>query len=107
MITELNAASFKSAVVEAATPVLVDFYADWCGPCQTQIPMLERLAETVGARAKVVKVNVDRSPELAELFHVRAMPTLILFSGGKIANRFTGLTPNQVLAAAIIAELKD
>ena len=107
MITELNAASFKSAVVEAPTPVLVDFYADWCGPCQTQTPMLDRLSETVGSRVKMFKINVDRSPELADLFHVRSMPTLLLFSEGKIVNRFTGLTPNQILAAAIIAVLKD
>lgn len=107
MIAELDAAAFRAEVIAAPTPVLVDFYADWCGPCQAQNPMLERLAETVGNRARLVKVNVDRSPELADLFQVRSIPTMILFADGKIANRFTGITPGQALAKAIVAVLKD
>jgi thioredoxin 1 len=105
MITELTAAAFKAEVLEADKPVLVDFYADWCGPCQAQMPMIEGLAPRLGSQAKVVKVNIDRSPELADLLGIRSIPTLILFSGGKIANRFTGLTPARTLAAAIMAEL--
>jgi thioredoxin 1 len=107
MIAELDAASFRVDVIAAPTPVLVDFYAEWCGPCQAQNPMLERLAETVGNRARLVKVIVDRSPELADLFQVRSIPTMILFADGKIANRFTGIAPGQSLAKAIVAVLKD
>lgn len=107
MIAECDAASFKAEVIEARVPVLVDFYADWCGPCQAQEPMLERLSETLLAEARLVKVNVDRSPELARLFEVRSIPTMILFANGKIARRFTGLTSGPVLAAAIGAALAD
>jgi len=107
MIVELDTAAFKTAVIEAGVPVLVGFYADWCGPCQTQQPMLQRLSEAVETRARLVKVNVDRSPELADLFAVRSIPTMILFAKGKIAGRFTGVTPTKTLAAAIIASLGD
>lgn len=68
MVSEIGAAEFKSAVIEADVPVLVDFYADWCGPCQAQGPVLELVASKLGTSALVKKVNVDRHPELADLF---------------------------------------
>jgi thioredoxin 1 len=107
MVEEIATTEFKASVIEAGAPVLVDFYADWCGPCQAQAPTLDHIATSFDDRAKIAKVNVDRSPELARLFGVRSIPTLILFSGGKIVKRFTGFTEGRDLAAAIERELRN
>lgn len=104
-IADVDAAGFKAAVLEADGPVLVDFHAAWCGPCQTQAPILDELAGKLGSAARIVKVDVNRSPELAELFAVRSIPTLLIFTGGRIAERFTGLTPAPRIAAALVAHL--
>lgn len=105
MIAELTTASFKAAVIEADRPVLVDFQAGWCGPCQAQAPILETIARSVGKDAKVVKVDIDQSPELARLFGVSSIPTLLLFNRGKITHRFTGVTAGSKIAAALINQL--
>lgn len=100
-LPEIGMADFKSEVIDSTVPVLVDFYADWCGPCRAQGPMLERLASRLTDEAKIVKVNVDRNPELAGLFEVRSIPTLIAFNDGKISVRFVGLTSESALASAL------
>ena len=105
MVRELNTATFKSEVLDESCPVLVDFHAPWCGPCQTQGPIIEKLARRLGSDVKVFKVDVDRSPELAELFAIRSVPTVVIFRDGEITHRFTGLTPGQTLVAALIAQL--
>jgi thioredoxin 1 len=104
-ITELGTADFKAQVIAADRPVLVDFYADWCGPCQAQAPILDNIARSVGAAARVVKVNIDRAPELADLFAVRSIPTLMIFKNGTITDRFTGITSGQKIAAALMAQI--
>lgn len=107
MPRELSASDFKPTVIDAVHPVLVGFYADGCGPCQMQAPLLEKIAARFRGTATVFKVDAGRSPELAALFAVRSVPTMILFAGGKIARRFTGLTEGRDLITAMLASLDD
>ena len=80
----VNDATFRKAVLKSATPVLVDFYADWCGPCRAQGPVLERLAGSYKGQVKFVKLNVDLAGKTATKLGVQSLPTLMLFERGKI-----------------------
>nr|WP_320132617.1 thioredoxin [uncultured Holophaga sp.] len=82
-------------------PVLIDFWAPWCGPCRTQGPILDQVAEQVGDRAVVGKVNVDEESALAQQFGVQAIPTLVVLKQGQIAQRFTGVQDAATLVAAL------
>ena len=84
-VVKATDASFEADVLKAATPVLVDFWAEWCGPCRTIAPLLDDLAQCKGERLKVVKLNVDENPDTAARFGVRGLPTLMLFRGGAVA----------------------
>lgn len=94
MAKVLNSSNFQQEVLQAETPILVDFWATWCGPCQRQAPALEELFEE-GYR--VGKVDVDQSPELASRYGVMSIPTLILFKDGKEAARLVGLQSKETL----------
>lgn len=106
MLIELDAATFRSAVILADRPVLVAFHAGGCSPCQMQKPVLETLDHRFRGTADIFLVDAGQSPELASLFGVRSVPTAILFTGGKIARRFTGLTNGHDLIMAILACLE-
>jgi len=93
-------ADFAEKVLQSEAPVLVDFYADWCGPCRALAPRLEELAREM-PEAKIVKVNVDDSPELAARFRVSAIPTLAVFRGGRVAAQHLGLASKQQLRAML------
>ena len=93
-VTEAN---FQNDVLNAQTPVLVDFYADWCGPCQSQLQLLEDLEPEIGQRAEIVKVNIDEETELARAHGVRSIPTLMLFQEGSAVATRVGLTPKNEL----------
>ena len=95
-------ASFKQ-LIEGETPVLVDFYTDWCGPCKMMAPVLSEVASDVGEMAKVIKVNVDKNPEAAMKYGVQGVPTFILFKRGEIVWRRSGVVPGSVLVNAIEA----
>ena len=84
-------ADFETAVLGAAVPVLVDFYADWCGPCRMVAPVLDELAQESVGRLLIAKVDTDRAPATAERFGIRSIPTLILFRGGEEAQRIVGV----------------
>lgn len=84
-------ADFETAVLGAAVPVLVDFYADWCGPCRMVAPVLDELAQEAVGRLLIAKVDTDRAPATAERFGIRSIPTLILFRGGEEAQRIVGV----------------
>jgi thioredoxin 1 len=96
VIEHIQAGEFDAKVLQAKVPVLVDFYADWCGPCQALAPVLERVAKEA-AGAKIVKVNVDKNPALAEKYQIRAIPSLLVFRDGKLTRRHTGLADEAAL----------
>ena len=92
-IAAVSAESFAGDVLAAEVPVLVDFWAPWCGPCLAVSPLLEELAEELAGRVRVVKVDIDENEELAFRYHVSSIPTFILFKGGDIADRMLGAMP--------------
>jgi thioredoxin 2 len=96
-LAESAEADFQAVVEEAAVPVLVDFWAPWCGPCRIVSPIVERMAEELAGRVKVVKVNSDTAPGLSSRFGIRGIPTLILFDHGKLVDRVTGALPAEAL----------
>jgi thioredoxin 2 len=91
--------SFADVADAAKIPVLVDLWAPWCGPCRMVSPALEQLARGMAGRLKLVKVNVDESPRLAERFAVQGIPTLLLLRGGEVVARQTGAAPEHALRA--------
>ena len=95
-----TAEEFKQAQAQSK-PVLIDFWATWCGPCRTQGPIVEEVAAAMGDRAIVAKVDVDKQPELAKPFKFDAIPTLIILKNGKEVARFTGVTSKDTLLAAL------
>ncbi len=93
-------ASF-SEIIKGETPVLVDFFADWCGPCKTLAPILKDVKSDLGAAVKVVKIDVDKNQALASTYQVRGVPTLILFKNGKQVWRQSGVVPKHELVSVI------
>jgi thioredoxin 1 len=101
-----NTNAFDKDVMQSAMPVLVDFYATWCGPCKMLGPVLEALAQQYQGRATIVKVDIDESPELAERFGITAVPTLMVFKGGQRVQQTQGYQSQRNLAAMLDAVLK-
>ena len=101
IIAHIKDADFEKEVTKAALPVLVDFWAPWCGPCQMVAPMLEELAQEFSGKVKITKMNVDENPSTPPLFGIRAIPTLILFKGGEVVERITGVVPKDQLKSKL------
>ena len=91
-------ANFKSEVLESSQPVLVDFWAEWCGPCKMIAPAIEELASEFDGKAKVVKVNVDDEQSVAMEYGIRSIPTLLFFHNGKVVDQVVGAQPKEALA---------
>lgn len=100
-VVHVSEADFESEVLEAKVPVLVDFYADWCGPCRAIAPVMDRLADTYAGRAKIVKINVDDESALAGQFNVRSIPALMFFVAGQLVARTDGAPPPAAIAQAL------
>ncbi len=96
-VLELSESEFESQVLRADGPVVVDFYAPWCGPCRMLAPLMEKLAAEFAGRAKFVKINVDNAPRLAMQYGITGVPTLIVFRGGLIVEEFVGLPDPRAL----------
>lgn len=89
--------NFQEDVLEATLPVLVDFYADWCGPCKMVAPVLEELEAEYGEKLKIVKINVDKETELAQQFRVVSIPTMMVFENGELRDSFMGYRSKEEL----------
>lgn len=94
---ELTKDNFKKEVLESEVPVLVDFFAVWCGPCKMMLPIVEELAKEAGGRFKVAKVNVDEANDLAQEYEVMSIPTFIIFKNGKEVGRVMGAQAKEKL----------
>jgi len=105
-VTRIAEAQFVGEVEKATSPVVVDFYATWCGPCKMLSPRLDKLAGEFSGRIKFVKVNVDEAQELAGRFRVEGIPTLLFVKNGKVEDRVTGLLPEDALKARLDAFAK-
>ena len=104
-ITNLTTDTFKAAVTAATTPLLVDFWAPWCGPCKAIAPILEELATELDGKIKIAKVNIDENDAIAVEYGIRAIPTMLLFKGGQVAEQIVGMMPKAALKAKVAAHV--
>ena len=101
MEMEFTDANFEKEVIQSEKPVLVDFWAPWCGPCQMMGPVIENLAEEMVDKAKVGKVNVDENGDVSAKFGIMSIPALKIFKGGKVMKEFVGVQSKEVLKKAL------
>ena len=101
LIQKLQEQNFNEAISNTKGPVLVDFWAEWCGPCKVMNPVLENLAGELDGSLSIAKLNVDDSPEIAQRYNVRGIPTLILFNNGEVVAQRTGAASQQQVKAFI------
>jgi thioredoxin 1 len=100
-IIEITDGTFEQEVLQAEMPVLVDFWAPWCGPCRAIAPVIDELAGEYGVKLKVAKCNVDDNPKTPSRYGIRAIPTLIIFKDGNVSEQITGAVAKSQIAAAI------
>ena len=100
-VGKVSDASFEAEVLKASEPVVVDFWAEWCGPCKMIAPALEEISSELKGKVKVAKLNIDENPQLAAQYGVRSIPTLAIFKGGQVADIKVGAAPKTALNAWI------
>jgi thioredoxin 1 len=96
-VGKVSDTTFESEVLKATSPVVVDFWAEWCGPCRMIAPALEEIAGSLDGKVKIVKLNVDENPKTAAKYGIQSIPTLMIFKGGQMASRQIGALPKQKL----------
>ncbi len=102
-VGKVSDATFESEVLKATGPVVVDFWAEWCGPCRMIAPALEEIAGSLGDKVKIVKLNVDENPQTAAKYNIQSIPTLLIFKNGDMSSRQIGAAPKQKLEQWISA----
>ena len=102
-VNKVSDANFEAEVLKANGPVVVDFWAEWCGPCRMIAPALEEIATALGDKVKIVKLNVDENPATASKYGIMSIPTLMIFKNGELASRQVGAAPKQKLEQWITA----
>ena len=105
MAVEITDANFEELVMKSDKPVMIDFWAIWCGPCRMVGPIVEELAIEYGDKALIGKVDVDSNPETAALFSIRSIPSILFFKNGEVVDRQVGAVPKQVLKQKMDAQL--
>ncbi|HSG68886.1 MAG TPA: thioredoxin [Planctomycetaceae bacterium] len=104
-VLELTDSNFSSEVLESDQPVLVDFWATWCGPCKMIAPTIEELASDYHGKARIGKVDIDQNQEVAMIHGIQAIPTILIFKDGKVVKRFQGVSPKAALSEALDSAL--
>ena len=102
-VEKVSDTTFESEVLKANGPVVVDFWAEWCGPCRMIAPALEEIAGSLGGKVKILKLNVDENPQTAAKYGIMSIPTLMIFKNGQMASRQVGAAPKQKLEQWITA----
>lgn len=100
-MADVTKEAFQAEVLESSVPVLVDFYAPWCGPCRAMNPLLKEMEAAADGKYKIVKVNCDEQRDLAATYNISGLPTFVVFSGGKVTNTLVGSQPKQRLLEAL------
>ena len=104
-IVTISGENFNSEVIASEKPVLVDFWAEWCGPCKMLSPVLDELATELGEKVKIAKVNIDDNRDLAVQYGIKSIPLLFFFKGGEVKDKVVGLVPKETLAQKLNALL--
>jgi len=104
-IIELNDKNFEEEVIKSDKPVLVDFWAEWCGPCKMMMPTIEEIASDYSGRVRVGKLNTDENPGIASASSINAIPTVMLYKNGEVVEKFVGVTPKERFAASLDSQL--
>jgi thioredoxin 1 len=105
MADKFTTENFKATVLDSDKPVLVDFWAEWCGPCRMVGPIVDELATEYDGKAVIGKLNVDENPEIAETYGIRSIPTMLVFKGGEIVDKIVGAVPKNTISGKIDAQM--
>lgn len=105
MAIELSDSNFEAEVLNSDQPVLVDFWAEWCGPCRMIAPIVEELSSEYAGKAKIAKLNIDHNPSVPMSFGIRSIPTLLVFKNGEVVDKIVGAVPKSTISSKIEAQL--